>query len=326
LVRIWDLDRAGFWNMLAARLEAEKNESVLIHLISAVLGRVLHEDPVAAEPIIAALLHRFLGDRERQARMRKTLADLVSVLWVKFQRDFAREILDGWVAEPETYQDELSRILDTMRDAIVAGLGGDASAAGDALRRRSLDLTMKIVESASSGLEAYFERQGPSQEDKDVAAGLAQLLDDACRAIYFGTGASAGRDGDESSRPISDEALAVIFVETASILTRIGDCGTPHTIYYLLQLLEFLLPVDPERAFDLTARALRGGGQRTGYQFELLGADLLVRLIGVFLADHKELFERDDRRAALIDCLEIFVEAGWPKAQRLLYHLPELIQ
>jgi hypothetical protein len=46
----------------------------------------------------------------------------------------------------------------------------------------------------------------------------------------------------------------------------------------------------------------------------------------MFLADHKEIFEAAGRRAALIDCLETFMEAGWPAARRLLYRLPELIQ
>jgi hypothetical protein len=324
LLRIWDLDRAGFWHRLGIRLATEKNESVLIHLISTVLGRVLHEDPEATEQLVVPLLKRFLGDHERQARMRKTLADLVSVLWVKYQRDFAREILDGWVADAAAYHSELSRILMTMRGAVVAGLTGKANVADNGLRQRSQALAMRIVEAASAGLEAYFERRDPDQQDMAAARELAQLLDDACRELYFATG--AGPDSSKSSRPIDNEGLAVFFTETAPILKRIGDFATPHTVYYLLQLLEFLLPVDPEQTFDLIAHALRGGGQRTGYQFEALGADLLVRLVGVFLADHKELFESEDRRAALIDCLEIFMDAGWPAAQRLLYRLPELIQ
>ena len=50
-----------------------------------------------------------------------------------------------------------------------------------------------------------------------------------------------------------------------------------------------------------------------------------MRLVGVFLADHREIFENEERRTALIECLEIFMEAGWPAAQRLLYRLPDLI-
>jgi len=145
-----------------------------------------------------------------------------------------------------------------------------------------------------------------------------------CRELYFASGAfrSSGRDD-----PAPDaEGLAIFLAETGNLLKRIGDSGTPHTVYYLLQLLEHLAPVEPAVVFDLMANALTGGGRRTGYQFESMGADLLVRMVGVYLADHKALFEDEARRAVLIECLEIFMEAGWPAARRLLYRLPELIQ
>src|SRR5262249_533432 len=145
-----------------------------------------------------------------------------------------------------------------------------------------------------------------------------------CRELYFASGAGNSRTNRE--RPIEDNGLAVFFRETAPILERIGDYATSGTVYHLLQLLEFVLPVDPGRAFDLTAHALRNCGKRSGYQFEPLGANLLVKLVGIFLADHKELFETSDRRAALVECVEIFMDAGFPAANRLLYRLPELIQ
>jgi len=57
-----------------------------------------------------------------------------------------------------------------------------------------------------------------------------------------------------------------------------------------------------------------------------MGADLSVKLIGLFLADYKQLFDDKGRRDALIECLEIFMAAGWPAARRLLYSLPKLLQ
>lgn len=44
LVRIWDLDRAGFWARLEYRLESENNLSILKSLINSVVGRLLHSD------------------------------------------------------------------------------------------------------------------------------------------------------------------------------------------------------------------------------------------------------------------------------------------
>ena len=52
----------------------------------------------------------------------------------------------------------------------------------------------------------------------------------------------------------------------------------------------------------------------------------MVRLISSFLADSKEIFGTEERRQALVDCLEIFMDAGWPSARKLLYRLPELLQ
>jgi hypothetical protein len=58
----------------------------------------------------------------------------------------------------------------------------------------------------------------------------------------------------------------------------------------------------------------------------VLGGDLMVKLIGRYLADHKDVFDEPKRRTALVDTLETFVGAGWPSARRLFYRLPELLQ
>ena len=82
---------------------------------------------------------------------------------------------------------------------------------------------------------------------------------------------------------------------------------------------------DPEAVFDLIAHALLQGGARHGYQFESLATDRFAEIVGVYLADHRGIFADSGRREKLIACLDIFVEAGWPKARRLLYRLPELL-
>ena len=81
----------------------------------------------------------------------------------------------------------------------------------------------------------------------------------------------------------------------------------------------FLLRADRSAAFDLVAHALLEGNRRQGYQCESLGADVFTRLIGLCLADHRSLFRDESRRQLLIDCLGVFISAGWPAARRLLY-------
>ena len=324
LIRIWDLDRDGFFRRLETRLAEETNLRVLEYLINEVLGRILHADPARVEALILDLLKRFPDDTERHARLRKAVSGQLAILWVRYERQAVRAIIDVWIATPALYHDALTGILQTMRGTFVAGLSGQKNQDDNDRRHRALGLAKAIVDAASECLTAYYASDTPNDLDRSHAHEFLQLLDTACYELYFSTGAT--NHSEQSNRPPSSIELDIFFREAAPILQRIGDCATPRTVYCLLQLLEFLLPFDPERAFDLAAYVLRHGGRYTGFQFESLGVDLIVRLIGVFLADHKEIFENEERRTALIECLEIFMEAGWPAAQRLLYRLPELLQ
>ena len=59
---------------------------------------------------------------------------------------------------------------------------------------------------------------------------------------------------------------------------------------------------------------------------EVMLTEQLVEMMGVFLADYKIIFEEEHRRTCLIESLDIFMDADWPSARRLLYRLSELIQ
>ena len=123
LIRIWDLDRDGFWQRLEARLAEETNLGVLESLINRVLGRILHAEPARVESLILDLLKRFPCDNERQARLRKAVADQLVILWVTYERQAARTVVDAWIAAPAPYHDELTGILSTMRGAFCCRVG-----------------------------------------------------------------------------------------------------------------------------------------------------------------------------------------------------------
>ena len=324
LVRLWKLDRSGFWSRLEDRLQNECNLSVLTSLINSVVGRLLHSDPVRTNRLAVSLTKRFSEDPERQAKLDEALASVLAVLWITHEKEAAREVISGWIDNRRSRADELIDVLQTMRGALVLGFGDTVRSGDDDTRRRAIGLTSHILAKACEGLDAHFAQDVTNEEQLSTARDDAKLLDTACMQIYFAVGASDSKKVENSA--FSEADLRKFFEEITPLLETIGACGTPHTIYYLLQLLEFLLPIDPPRSFDLLALALTGGGRRTGYQYESMGAELLVKLLGIFLADHKKLFESEDRRSALIDCLEIFMEAGWPAARRLLYRLPELLQ
>jgi len=324
LVCTWDIDRAGFWKRLSGRLAGEHNLGVLEHVCSRALRQVVHADPERTERITLALLRRFEGDPKRHGRLRKRLSGLIAVLWVTHQRQASHSVLEGWIGDAARHVSELSKVLGTLRMAFVAGLAGPEEPDDESLRHRAQAIAAEIVAAARSGMKLHPRIEKRSAEHEESLSNFALLLDKACLDHYFA--AEEVRNGGNPEAAFGHDELEVFFDEVVGTLEAIGDFATPHTVHYLLKLCESLLPVNPARAFDLAMHAVRSGGRLTGYQFESMGVDLLVRLVGLFLADHRELFEEESRRLALIDCLEIFMDAGWPAAQRLLFRLPELTQ
>ncbi|WP_230842916.1 hypothetical protein [Gloeobacter morelensis] len=321
LLRIWDIDRDGFWSRLEGRFVLETNLSVLDHLMGGALGRVLHPAPERTEVIILQLLERYAEDDERAAKIRASAADKLTILWITYQREAAHYTLQGWIAAPVRRASELERVLTILRSSAVAGLD-DPDGRDTGLRSRTLGLISAIVATANDRLVQHYTNSAPSEAELTEARECAHLVDTACQELFFATGGA----GCNHKTTLSDLAASRFLEESAPILRSIGNFATPHTVYCLLQLLERLQPFDPACVFDLTAHALLSSGVRSGYQYESLGADLFVRLVGIFLADHREIFESAPRRTDLINCLEAFMEAGWPAACRLLYQLPELIQ
>ena len=105
-----------------------------------------------------------------------------------------------------------------------------------------------------------------------------------------------------------------------------GDIAIPHTVYELVQILDYLLPGATALCFDLFAHALTVSGQKYGFQGEShrrrragQGRESLwLRITTTFSAIGLE--------EQLIACLDIFIEAGWPNALRLLYRLPDSLR
>ena len=154
----------------------------------------------------------------------------------------------------------------------------------------------------------------------------AGIINSIAEQLYFGSGAFRGSPRTEKVGLDKVEAKRAFLTDTREILHRIGDVGLPATIHRLVDLLDFLAPGDPALAFDLVAHALLKAGKRHGYQFELLGADRFVQVIGRLLADNREIFVDAARRHVLIHCLDVFNEVGWPAARRLVYRLPDLLR
>jgi hypothetical protein len=327
LAMLWNTARDQMWELADVFGNSEPNRRVL-SFFAAFLTQVLHFAAAQVEALTFAILPRVHGRTERAGEeLIEAIGSILAILWVTHERGRAHATLQEWLKDPAGHEPELGHALHSIRDGLVVGYGtGESKDA--AIRSRCQELAARVVDATAIGLERYFALAPAARTDANSqsATMLAKLLDETGDQFYFASGAFKDNQGDEAA-PLRDDALKAEFLnDNCATFHRIGDIGTPHTIFHLIEMLGYLVPADPARVFDLTAHALLTAGRQQGFQFETLGADRFVEVIGLFLADHREIFNDSGRRDQLVACLEAFVDAGWPAARRLLYRLPELLQ
>lgn len=325
LVHIWNIDRTGFWTRATRFVETETNRSVLDAFMCNTLGRFQQHDAARkAADLVLPLVVRFPSSDPLNKSIRQHLVGITLRFWFRFGFEDAAEQARAWVAHAVDNVEEVRKTIQWLRSTFTAGLRPKDTADFAVRRALAINLLAQAVSQAGYVMDNYETFFEPAEADTERARQAMQIIDTACQQLYFSSGAF--QHGDKNPPPLTLESAAVFLHETTPILREIGEHGGPHTVYYLIQLLEQLIEADPGGVFDLIATAVLKGGRQTGYQFEHMGAELMVKLVGRFLADHKEIFDDPQRRTALVDTLEVFVGAGWPSVRRLFYRLPELLQ
>jgi hypothetical protein len=324
--QLWAFAGPTLWRF-AEHFARDEQSFLVLQRFTGFLVRAVHHAPEQVETLLLELIPRARRETEpRGDRIIEGIGNLIAVLWVNYGQSRSRQLLNDWQTDLAAHTPELGRAAATLRDTVILGYG-TTNEADMRLRRNAQGLAGEFVEVSATALERYVALDPASRTDKDheEVRAAARLLDNVGDQLYFSSGAFRANEKEEASGLVTAESKIAFLDETSELLRRMGDVGTPHTIYYLIDLLASLRLADPPRVFDLVAHALLGAGRIHGFQFESLGADRFVEIVGIFLADHRDIFNDQARRAKLIECLDAFVEAGWPKARRLLYRLPELL-
>lgn len=315
------------WEWAERIASREENRGVLKYFAQAFLPIAFHIDVERAEQLAFILFRREFDREERETiSILQHLGSEIAALSIYRNRAESLREINSWIAEPEAHYPELQSALRFIADALDQKYKKQ-DAESEAIAHRAQDVCHAAVEAIACQYEDYLEmvESGSSTETEHKGAqSCARLLDLVCGQIHL-VAKSLPSNGARSSGYRANECKRLFFHEVKPTLERIADVGAPSTIYRLMGLLECLLPGNPAEAFDLVAHALLSGGVKHQYQHESLAADRFVKIMGYFLADHRELFESADRRQKLIQCLNIFSEVGWPGARRLLYRLSVLL-
>jgi hypothetical protein len=321
------------WRLCEIGFTQEENEGVLSFFLPAV-GGVVGQRPEWFVEKLLDLDDRWASGSEPDDHRDEFLAHIVQLilrLWLVYDQPLAGERIRQWTNDPLQHAKRIEDALPALRGAILQGDPDRLEPSDERVRTRTVEIfqatVLKLTPTIVEGAD-HWRRL--SEAERAQAEKALRIVDGAAREIYFGSGAygSRNRQADEENPVAGTPQLrARLLREMNPTLTALAQVPYPSVTHHLLETLEAFIADDPTTIFRLVTDALISGGRTGGYQLESLGSDLFVRIVRRYLADFRSVITaNEDLRQRLMSALDIFVEAGWPEARRLVYDLPEMLR
>lgn len=335
---LWVVAHDRMLLLMSKVVEQETHRGALAFFVSGPLMQMARKYPDRTAQLLSHLLNRIVpateGDtHESRDDFSDAAASLTAFLFVVCGSDIAWHWIELWVNDLQRGAKFLTAMLHDLREVFFFAYRPTPSEEDLLMVQRLQKLVLHAAKAAAAVEEAARPHLlGTSTDEAEYwqpqFEAAYRVLDQICNQLYFGAGAfdPGNRDEKEPLGLPSPEFKQRFIVDYAPILDILDRYSQARTAYNLVGLYGFLAEGDPGAIFDRVTNLLLGAGAQDGYHFEQLGSDGLVKLVRRYLADHRGIFNDAQRRAKLIEILELFSSAGWPEALRLMFELPDLLR
>lgn len=322
LANVWESDREMFRELTARYVLSEGTSGVLDGVIHGAVEAVAPADHVWSGDLLVKLYRRLRTSEDLQQALEPCL-EAIAHLDVWRAHEGCRVVITELLSDVSGNAEHIGRILGDLRDCLVVGPATPPDRRADAARARTLEI-FRIAVQASIAYWRQLDSSQLASRDETVLKpirGVARLLDGVSHTLFFAAG---GAGGASNGKDVSAERLARMYREASPIVDALARAPIPSATHYLLQTLEKFILYDPAGVFVRIAGVVVES-TRGGYQFESAGAELAVRLVERFIADHfAVLRSTQECRRALVDILDVFAGVGWPQARQLTYRLQDI--
>ncbi|WP_235501257.1 hypothetical protein [Hydrogenophaga sp. Root209] len=335
-------DPERMWQLAERVAATESHPDLVAALLCRSLIRFGQTDPMRCEALLTTVKNRLStgqlpvdGDRNQ---VPEALGQWMAILFVGHERQMARAWLDEFAADHVRYSGALQRFVGMLRGHLFDRYRSNATEKSRGICDRSQEgLRIVLTQMSQTAAEARSVLvSGPDEVTRDAeikryrAAGM--LVEGVVNQLYFGSGAYAAQQSQQNSQDedppglLDVTAKAQFLDDYADTLAMLASSQEPGTLHHLIELYEYLIPGNPATVFESVCQILLGRGREEGYHFESLGNTAVVRIVQRYIADHRNIFEDEGRRAQLVETLRLFSEGGWAEALKLLYELPDLLR
>lgn len=202
----------------------------------------------------------------------------------------------------------LARAIDGLRQRVVAvqpDIGGQASAESE----RELSEVHRLVHAVVVGL--LRNRDSTVERDDEDAEPAEEPSREAKRAAF---------------RVYYDTVLPLLRAVLRFSDTADGAGGmVAGTAHSFMELLNEFLAFDPAAVVAMAADVATAGGAGN-YQLDPVAVREVVKLVEVILVDHRDQVSAGKPLEDMLRLLDVFADAGWPEAMRLVWRLDEVFR
>lgn len=323
------------WELAERIARDEPHTGVLSSFLHYVIPRFTWHDVEKCKSIIEIVRARRetieRDDKPGRDKVAEQLGGVTAQLWCWQEETAALDWLTACAADPSAHREYFTSFLSMLRGAFFTRYSrGEECDVG--LSERSQQAAMIILEACSAASAASHatlmqdQVEGEAREAAIATYRAAEsVIGHLMNQLYFGSGAHA--DNHEFAVGLmSAETMRRFLDDYRPMLELLAASHEPSTHHHLVELYEFLIPGDPALVFDALHALLTGSASREGYHHESLASPVIVRMVTRYVADHRSIFEDENRRAALVEILRLFSDVGWSDALKLLYDLPDLLR
>jgi hypothetical protein len=319
------------WRLTERIVNDDPSTAILSAVVAALPRMTLPDAHDRLEETVRLIFERSEQDRAGVRTLREHCIGVMTDLFIWRGHTGAGDFVHHEVIPRIDIDPEQARhIVQHIREPLAHGSVTPSMPEHTAIRQRTVELTTALLERAIAKYgeinEALIENPPETDDDPRVKMGreVAHIIDGIAAELYFASGIFDEKQQRDTHVDLSTRER--LYREAAPVLDQLIEVPLPPITHHVLETLEGCVSFDPRGVFLRIGRTLRAG-QAGGYHTDSLGAELFVRLMERYLAEHRTLLQQDvECRQVLIEVLDIFVRAGWPQARKLTYGLQDIFR
>jgi hypothetical protein len=320
LLAFYKYSPESFWRLAERMMFAEQSTAVL----NALLRTVGHGHVQGRESDKIVALY---SARQRQGFPAQRTEDIIEVfshvlvqLIVFSASNAPHELVSRLLADPlgqSVYFPQIALSTATYFSHGLAEHSGESLAARD----RARSLALEVLSGVQNGFERLARTTLDLEERAPILKRLVSAIDSIVFRIYLASGANPALRRDDANL-LNSTDVKKFFEEIRPILTFVTSAQpkhryiSPSTAQHLMELFNRFLEFDPVFIVDLAAQLC--SANLFGYQFDPQAITEVTKLVETFLADHRQYLSASKVAANIGGILDLFIDASWPQATRIL--------